>query len=96
MAIKIWMESAGVQDILNGDKIASIEREVMESKLSEIQAQFLMDFGFEGSFMIEEHTSSPNPKFGTTRTTFRIVASDVRTGAILKRHQGWLNKFIQT
>lgn len=96
MATKIYYNSSGVQDVLMGEKLANLEREMMESKLSEIQAQFVMDFGTEGAFMIEQHTSAPNPKFGTTRTTFRIVATDAKTGAILKRHPGWLDKFIQT
>lgn len=95
MAIRIWMEPSGVQNLLTDDKLANLEREMMENKLAEVQAQFVMDFGFEGKFAIEQHTSAPNPKFGTTRTTFRIVPADGRTGAILKRHQGWLGKFTQ-
>lgn len=95
MAIKIWLDHKGVeQSMLNGSGIEQVEREMMELKLSEIQGQFIVDFGVEGKFEIVAKVSNPSAKYGTRRTGYRIVAADAKTTAILKRHPGWLGKFI--
>lgn len=95
MAIKIWLDYKGVeQSMLNGPGIEQTERETMEQKLSEIQGQFIVDFGVEGKFEIVVKVSSPSTKYGTRRTGYRIVAADAKTAAILKRHPGWLGKFL--
>lgn len=95
MTIKIWLDYKGVeQSMLNGPGIEQIERETMEQKLSEIQGQFIVDFGVEGKFEIVAKASSPSTKYGTRRTGYRIVAADAKTAIILKRHPGWLGKFL--
>lgn len=94
MTIKIQYNYKGLeQAMLTGSGIERVEREVMEQKLSEIQGQFIADFGFTGKFKIESGEAKPG-KYGTTRTKFKIVAADVKTRAILKQHPGWLGKFI--
>lgn len=95
MTIKVWLNSQGVeQTMLNGVKLERVEREIMEQKLSEIQGQFVTDFGTEGTFEIVAKTSNPSARYGTQRTGYRITAADAKTTAILKRHPGWLGKFI--
>lgn len=94
MSIKIWLDSMGVeQSLLNGSGIESIEHNIAYQKLTEIQGQFIVDFGIEGKFEIKQRTTHPSAKFGTSRTAFMIIAADKRTAAILKRHPGWLSKF---
>jgi len=96
VAIKIWLDSKGVERaMLNGTKLAQVEREIMEQKVVEVQAQFLMDFGMGGEFDVVAKLSRPSRKFGTSRTKYRIVANNAKTAAILKRHPGWLAKFIE-
>lgn len=95
MGIKIQYNYRGLEKaLLNGSSIKKVEREVMERKLSEIQGQFIVDFGVEGKFEIVAKVSNPSTKYGTRRTGYRIIAANAKTTAILKHHPGWLGKFI--
>ena len=90
--IKIWLNDEGVGQILRyNDKLESIEREEIERMLSQIKSEFLMTFGFDGNFAIQAVQTRPGKSHG--RLSYRIVANDSRTGAVLKNNQGWLAKF---
>lgn len=94
MSIKIWLDSAVIERrLLNGAALEAIEREIMSQKLSEIQGQFIMDFGIEGVFKIDGKTTNPS-RYGTSRTAFKISAADARTAAVLAKNPGWLGKFV--
>ena len=62
----------------------------MMQRLSQVKAEFLTHFGFQGNFEIKK----VDTKSRRSRTTFRIVASDARTTAALKREPGWLGRFL--
>lgn len=95
MGIKIWLDNKGLeQTMLTGSGIERIEREVMERRLSEIQGQFIIDFGFEGKFEIKSQETQPD-KNGVVRARYMIAAADARTTATLQRQRGWLNKFVK-
>lgn len=86
--IKFWLDRPGAgEEILKGNsKVKKLEQKVMEDALSEIQAEFLTEFGFEGRFELQFKPTS-------LRSAYRIRAADKRTGAILKAHPLWLDKF---
>lgn len=88
--IGIYYDENGLRSIMKGPEIANIEQDIMMQRLSQVKAEFLNHFGFEGNFEIKKVDTNSK----RSRTTFRIVASDARTGAILKQHPGWLAKFI--
>lgn len=88
--IGIYYNEPGLREILKGKPIADMEQQIMMSKLSQVQAEFLQHFGFEGKFEIKKVDTNSN----RSRTAFRIKASDSKTGAALKREPGWLGKFI--
>lgn len=88
--ISIFYNEPGVRSILKGKPISDMEQQIMLAKLSQIQAEFLQHFGFEGKFEIKKVDTNS----ARSRTTFRIVASDNRTGIALKREPGWLGKFL--
>lgn len=88
--IGIYYNESAVRDFMRGSSISNIEQDIMMKKLEQIKAEFLQAFGIEGSFTIKQVTTHSR----RSRTTFRIVASDSKTTAILKRHPRWLEKFI--
>lgn len=88
--IGIYYDQAGLRAIMKGPEIANIEQEIMMQKLSQIEAEFLQTFGFTGEFEIKRVDTSSR----RSRTTFRIIASNARTAAVLKRKPNWLSKFI--
>lgn len=88
--VGIYYNEPGIRDIMKGTQIASLEQQIMMQKLSQVKAEFLTTFGFEGSFEIRKQDTNSR----RSRTTFRIVATDGRTTAALKRQPGWLGKFI--
>ena len=88
--IGIYYDEAGIRKIMKGDAIANLEQQMMMSKLSQVQAEFVQSFGFSGSFEIKRVDTNSR----RSRTTYRIVASDARTTAALKRQPGWLGRFI--
>ena len=59
----------------------------MDQVLNNVKAQFLVEFGVEGNFIISKRDTG-------SRTAFSIRGNDARTNAILKANQGWLAKFI--
>lgn len=88
--IGIFYNESTLRDILKGQPIANMEQQIMMQKLSQVQAEFLQHFGFEGKFELRR----TNTNSRRSRTTFRIVASNARTSAALKREPGWLGKFL--
>lgn len=87
--VKIWLDSAGIQDILkHNSNLQAMEQDIMQQKLNQIQAEFLQAFGSEGNFYISKEEVK-------SRTRFAIRARDRKTGAILKSHPGWLDQFIK-
>lgn len=88
--IGIYYNEAGIRGIMKGPEIANMEQEIMMQRLSQVKAEFLTHFGFQGNFEIKK----VDTKSRRSRTTFRIVASDARTTAALKREPGWLGRFL--
>lgn len=88
--IGIFYDENGIRNIMKGHEIASLEQQIMMQKLSQVKAEFLNTFGFEGSFEIRKQDTNSR----RSRTTYRIVATDARTTAALKKQSGWLAKFI--
>lgn len=88
--IGIYYNESGVRDIMKGQPIANLEQQIMMQKLSQVKAEFLQTFGFEGTFEIRRIDTNSR----RSRTTYRIVAGDTKTTAALKRQPGWLAKFI--
>lgn len=94
--VKIYW--AGLQELMQSDKISKIEQQEIMNKLSAIQASFLQKFGFEGRFEVKSVTTSGVIKSGGQfhggRTSWRIVAADKKTTTALKREPGWLAKYL--
>lgn len=88
--ISIFYNDEGFRAIMKGSEIAKLEQDMMMSKLNEVQAAFLQEFGFQGNFEIQRVDTQSK----RSRTTYRIVAGDKKTGATLKSNSGWLSKFI--
>ena len=88
--IGIYYDEQAMRNIMKGPEISGIEQDLMMQKLSQIQAEFLQTFGFEGSFEIKRVDTNSK----RSRTTFRIVASDSRTAGVLKRQPGWMARFL--
>ena len=75
---------------MKGNAISRLEQQMMTQKLSQIKAEFLQRFGFEGNFEIKRVDTNSR----RSRTSYRVVASDARTASMLKREPGWLGKFL--
>lgn len=88
--IGIYYNEAGIREIMKGPEIANMEQEIMMQRLSQVKAEFLTHFGFQGNFEIKK----VDTKSRRSRTAFRIVASDARTTAALKREPGWLGRLL--
>lgn len=88
--VGIFYNESGMRSIMKGPAIANLEQQIMMQKLSQIKAEFLQSFGFDGSFEIKK----VDTKSRRSRTSFRIVASDKKTASALKRQPGWLAKFL--
>ena len=86
--VSIWLEQKNIGDSIlkNNTKLQSLEQHAIQSALSAAEAQFLSQFGFQGKFEIQG--------FVTNRYNFKLVAADRRTAAVLKKHPGWLSKFV--
>lgn len=94
--VKIYW--TGLQELMQSEKVSKIEQQEIMNRLSNIQASFLQRFGFEGKFEVKSVTTSKvirsSGQFHGGRTSWRIVAADARTTAVLKREPGWLAKFL--
>lgn len=88
--IGIYYNPAGLRNIMKGPQIASLEQQMMMQKLSQVKAEFLTTFGFEGDFVIKKVDTNSR----RSRTTYRICANNSRTTAVLKRQPGWLARFL--
>ena len=88
--IGIYYDQNGLRTIMKGQGIAQMEQQIMAQKLSQVKAEFLQHFGFEGGFEIK-HVDTNSRR---SRTTYRVVANNARTTAALKREPGWLGKFV--
>lgn len=88
--IGIYYDEQGLRNIMKGHNMSQLEQQIMTQKLSQIEASFLQQFGFNGSFTLKAVTT--NSRRG--RVTYRIVAANARTTAALKRQPGWLAKFL--
>jgi hypothetical protein len=87
--IGIYYNESSFREIMKGKELAEIEQDLMMKKLDQIKAEFLQSFGTEGSFELKRVDTNSR----RSRTTFRIVAADAKTGALLKRNPGWLARF---
>lgn len=87
--IGIYYNEQGLREIMKSPEIAGIEQDLMMQKLGRVKAEFLQTFGFEGEFEVKRVDTNSK----RSRTTFRIVANNARTTAVLKRQPGWLAKF---
>ena len=88
--IGIYYNEKGLRDIMKSSELAELELRIMEEKLHIIEAAFFQRFGFAGAFEIRKVDTNSK----RSRTTFRICASDAKTGAILNREPEWLAQFI--
>ncbi len=88
--IGIYYDENGLRSIMKEHEIADIEQDIMMQKLSQIKAEFLQTFGFEGGFELKAVTTNSR----RSRIVYRIVATNARTTSTLKRNSGWLRKFI--
>ena len=88
--VGIYYNEPGIRSIMKGHNMASLEQEVMMKRLSQIKADFIQTFGFEGAFEIKAKTTNSK----RSRITYRIVAANSRTTAALKRQPGWLAKYL--
>lgn len=88
--IGIYYNEQGLREIMKSPEIAGIEQDLMMQRLGQVKAEFLQTFGFEGEFEVKRVDTNSK----RSRTTFRIVANNARTTAVLKRKPGWLAKFI--
>lgn len=88
--IGIYYNESGLREIMKGAPLAQLEQEIMMQKLNQVKAEFLIQFGVEGGFEVKKVDTQSK----RSRTTFRIVTTDARTTAILKRNPGWLAKFL--
>ena len=88
--IGIYYDEHGLRNIMKGSEIGNIEQEIMMQKLSQVRAEFLQTFGFEGGFEVKRVDTNSR----RSRTTFRIVTTDARTTSVLKKQPGWLGKFL--
>lgn len=88
--IGIYYDEQGLRNIMKGHNMSQLEQQIMTQKLSQVEASFLQQFGFNGSFTIKAVTT--NSRRG--RITYRIIATDAKTTATLKRQPGWLAKFV--
>lgn len=89
--IGIYYNEQGLREIMKSPEIAGIEQDLMMQRLGQVKAEFLQTFGFEGEFEVKKVDTNSK----RSRTTFRIVANNARTTAVLKRQPGWLAKFVQ-
>ena len=87
--IGIFYNNSALRGFMKGNRIQNIEQNEMVQRLDRVKAEFLHEFGFAGSFEIKKVDTNSK----RSRTTFRIVAADKRTGAALKAHPGWLKQF---
>lgn len=93
MAVKIWLDDNGVADILRRNpNLQEMEQETMQQRLDEIRADFLTEFGEEGNFELHAIQTREGKTHG--RLTYRIVAADAKTTAVLKKHPGWLGRYM--
>lgn len=96
---KFYLDQWGVQDVIyqKNTELTTIERQVMERALSEVQNSFVQDFGTEGTFelkFIRQKIGGKGARYvNGTRPVYRISAGDKKTGAILKAHPLWLDRF---
>lgn len=88
--IGIYYDEKGLRDIMKGTEIADLEQQIMMERLDRIRAEFMQRFGFSGGFEVKKIDTNSR----RSRTTFRIIASDARTTAALKREPGWLDRFL--
>ena len=88
--IGIYYNEPGIREIMKGQGISQIEQQIMTRKLSQIKADFLQQFGFEGQFDIKAVTTNSR----RSRITYRIVPANARTTAALKRQPGWIAKYL--
>lgn len=88
--ISIDYDQNGLRAIVKGQGIAQMEQQIMAQKLSQVKAEFLQRFGFEGNFEVKR----VDTKSRRSRTTYRVVSNNARTTAALKREPGWLGKFL--
>lgn len=88
--IGIYYNEQGLREIMKSPEIAGIEQDLMMQRLGQVKAEFLQTFGFEGEFEVKRVDTNSK----RSRTTFRIVANNAKTTAVLKRQPGWLAKFI--
>ena len=96
--ITIEWNNQAMESLMKSPQMTQMEQNIMMNKLSEVRAAFLQEFGFQGQFTINSHTTSGSyrNKLGwhAGRTSYRISANDARTTAALKSQPGWLNRFI--
>ena len=88
--VGIYYDEPGIRSIMKGAPLASLEQQIMMQKLSQVRAEFLQTFGFNGNFEIKRYDTTSK----RSRTTYRIVAADAKTTTALKKQPGWLKKFI--
>ena len=93
--VGFYYDEAGLSHLLRHDPdLQKLEQDIMMQRLDEVRASFLQNFGTEGTFELWV-VSTGGGMNKRPRTAFRISAADAKTGAILKRHPGWLGQFMR-
>lgn len=92
---------SGLQGIMSSHQIEEMERSIMMQKKSQIEAAFLQEFGFPGAFKFSVVRSSNKTwggRYHAGRVIFRVIpdndADKGRTYSILRKHPGWINRFL--
>jgi hypothetical protein len=82
---KLNRREAGSQLLRRNETMIRMQNDAAQRILSQAQAQFFSQFGFQGAFEITQSMR--------VRTNVRLSAADARTAAALKRYPGWLDQF---
>lgn len=81
------LDRIGGADILRNNTILSgIEQNAFASIISQIEGDFLTQFGIKGDFAMSAYTND--------RKQFLIKSASKQTTAILKANPGWLGRYI--
>lgn len=78
-------KAAGEQILRGNKQLQDIQSRAFNSILMVVAAQFVQQFGFDGSFQLTGFT--------TDRSSVKISAADARTNAALKTQPGWMDQF---
>lgn len=88
--VKFYLDQPDTRDVilLGNENLRKVEYEYMAKVLSQIRAEFLQTFGFEGDFSLDYDPTN-------TRERYRITSRSAKTTRTLNKNPGWLGKFVE-